>query len=187
MKSNTQTSETGSGATEGNGGHLPKLSMPFFPKRLKNENLPPSLWTQGFVLAIAVNFLNFAGMQMLPTMLPLFIRTLGAPDYLLGTVAGIFSIASLVARPLAGAAVDNFGRRGMLTAGLIGMALCSIAFAIFPIVGAIIAFRLIQGLAWGAANTATSTVAADNIPDARHAEGFGYMGMTNSLALVVAP
>ncbi|MDR1088601.1 MAG: MFS transporter [Coriobacteriales bacterium] len=148
---------------------------------------PQPLWTRGFILAISVNFLNFVGMQMLPSMMPVFIRSLGAPDYLLGTVAGVFSVASLVARPVSGAAVDYYGRRGVLVCGTVGMILTCIGFALFPLVGVIIALRFIQGLAWGAANTATSAVGADNIPAERHAEGFGFLGMTNSLALIIAP
>ncbi|MDR1358486.1 MAG: MFS transporter [Coriobacteriales bacterium] len=155
-------------------------------RRATRPPLQP-LWTQGFILAISVNFLNFVGMQMLPSMLPVFILSLGAPSYLLGTVAGVFAVASLVARPLSGLAVDRYGRRGVLVSGTVGMILTCLALAVFPLVGAIIAVRFIQGLAWGAANTATSAVCADNIPAERHAEGFGYLGMTNSLALIIAP
>jgi MFS family permease len=47
--------------------------------------------------------------------------------------------------------------------------------------------RTLQGIGWGIANTAASTVAADVIPKARFGEGIGFFGLASSVAMTIAP
>ena len=145
------------------------------------------LWTAPFVLVCVLNFLQFAGMWMLPAMLPVYIHDLGAPDYLLGWIMGITAVATIISRPIAGLAITRKGRRGVFSVGVIGMIVTLIGFALFPIVGAILAIRFMQGLAWGFSNTACSTIGSDNIPKARYGEGFGYFSLASSVAMMISP
>jgi MFS family permease len=145
------------------------------------------LWTRDFAALCLLNFLSFSGFWMLPPLLPVYIHDLGAPEYLLGWIAGITSLATIVARPLAGLAVECYGRRGVLTIGLIGMVATSVSFAFIPLIGVVLALRFIQGLFWGMNNTAIATVATDNIPKPRYAEGMGWYGQGSSLAQILGP
>jgi MFS family permease len=138
-------------------------------------------------MACVLNFLNFAGMWMLPAMLPLFIHSTGAPTYMLGWVVGLTAIATIITRPLAGLAVDRFGRRGVFSVGTIGMLVTAVGFAIMPFYGAILAIRFVQGLAWGFTNTSCTTIGADNIAKSRYAEGLGWFSLASSLAMVLSP
>jgi MFS family permease len=47
--------------------------------------------------------------------------------------------------------------------------------------------RLIHGLAFGVASTATGTIAAEVIPDERRGEGTGYFAMSMNLAMAIGP
>jgi MFS family permease len=145
------------------------------------------LWTRNFTVVVLLNFLLFGGMWMLPSLLPVYIRDLGAPDYMLGWVTALTSVATIIARPLAGVAVDRYGRRGVFTVGVIGMVVTAVTFAFIPIVAAIMAVRFIQGLAWGTANTACATIATDTVPKPRYAEGIGFFSQGSSVALIIAP
>lgn len=145
------------------------------------------LWTQDFIVICVLNFLNFAGMWMLPSMLPVLIHDLGASDYMLGWIAGLSAMATIITRPLAGLAVVHFGRRGVFTVGTVGMVLTCLAFASVPVLGAVLVVRFIQGLFWGLTNTACATIASDIIPKPRFAEGMGYFGLASSLAMIVTP
>lgn len=124
---------------------------------------------------------------MLPVLLPLHFRDLGAPDSLIGFVAGVYTIATLFMRPIIGVVVDRFGRKGVLSLGLLIMGLASIAFAVFPVVSLVLIVRFVQGLGWGMANTASPTLASDVIPKSRFAEGMGWFTQGNAIASVIAP
>jgi MFS family permease len=67
------------------------------------------------------------------------------------------------------------------------MVVTCIGFALFPIIGAILAIRFIQGLAWGLTNTAAATIAADSIPKPRFGEGMGYFSLASSVAMIFTP
>ncbi|MDR3137055.1 MAG: MFS transporter [Coriobacteriales bacterium] len=145
------------------------------------------LWTRGFVLLCLLNFLNFSGMWMLPALLPLYIHSLGAADWILGLLTALTAVATIITRPLAGWATVRFGRRGVFSVGTIGMIVTSVAFALAPLVSAVLTIRFIQGLAWGLTNTACSTIATDSIPKARYGEGMGYFTQASSVAMVITP
>ena len=155
-------------------------------KNTLSEKRDP-LWTAPFVLVCILNFLQFAGMWMLPAMLPVYIHELGAPSYMLGWIMGITAIATIISRPAAGIAIKKYGRRGVFTVGTIGMILTLASFALLPLVGAILAIRFVQGLAWGLSNTACATIGSDNIPKARYGEGFGYFTLASSVAMIISP
>jgi MFS family permease len=145
------------------------------------------LWTRDYVMVCLLYFLSFLGMWMLPNFLPVYISSLGAPSWMLGWVTGVTSIATIIARPVSGMAVDHFGRKGIYGVGSIGMAVTAVLFTFMPVVAAILALRFIQGLFWGATNTSCTTLATDILPKSRFAEGMGYFGMGASLALAIAP
>ncbi|MDR1713781.1 MAG: MFS transporter, partial [Coriobacteriales bacterium] len=166
---------------------LPSASLPAETPEAETGQSRVPLWTPGFVVLIALNFFNFAGMWMLPALLPVYIKSLGAGDWLLGWITGITSVATIISRPLAGLATERFGRRGVLTCGTIGMMVTAAALAVVPLVGVVFAIRFAQGLAWGFANTACATVASDNVPKPRFAEGMGFFGQGSSLAQIIAP
>ncbi|MDR0945377.1 MAG: MFS transporter, partial [Bifidobacteriaceae bacterium] len=145
------------------------------------------LWTRPYVMVLALNLFSSMGAWMLPNFLPVYIHSLGAPNWMLGWLTGAASIASIMARPVSGQLVDRFGRRGILVVGVVGMALSNAALIFMPLVGAILAMRFIQGIFWGATNTSTTTIVTDVLPKSRFAEGMGYFGMCSSVGLVIAP
>jgi MFS family permease len=156
-------------------------------RRPRGKDKGVALWTRDFTALCLLNFFSFSGFWMLPSLLPVYIHSLGAPDYLLGWIAGITAIATVISRPAAGLAVERYGRRGVLVCGLVGMIITSASFAVVPMVGAILAVRFVQGIFWGLNNTAITTVASDNIPKARYAEGMGWYSQGSSLAQILAP
>lgn len=153
------------------------------------EKRPTSqkLWTRDFIAITIVNLLIFLGFQLFPSALPLYASELGAPDSLLGWITGLTTISALLIRPFSGALLDRFGRRIILLVGIVAMILTSFSFVFFPFVLSFLVLRFIQGLSWGVANTAASTVASDVVPRTRFGEGIGFFSLSGSLALAVAP
>ena len=145
------------------------------------------IWTRGFTVLAGINLAIFFGFNITTVGIPVYAAQLGASDVVVGLITTALTAASLVTRPLAGYAIDRTGRRTALLAGLGIMFAVTIAFALFPLVGALLALRVIYGVGWGIGSTATSTIAADVIPRKRFAEGMGFFALSTSLAAAVAP
>lgn len=144
-------------------------------------------WTRNFVLITLVNFFMFFAFQLFPSALPPYLKSLGAPDSILGLLQGVITIATLLVRPFAGLALDRYGRKGLFIAGLIGMMLSTAAYRFFPVVAIIFVIRFTHGMVWGLSNTACSTVASDSIEKECFAEGMGYFSLASSIAMAIAP
>lgn len=146
-----------------------------------------TLWTRDFVLIAIINMTIFAGFNMMATSMPLYVSSLGASDITTGLVTTFATGAALIIRAFTGILLDRVGRKGILISGIGLMAAVTLAYAVFPLVGVILALRLLHGVGWGLSSTSTSTIAADAIPRKRFAEGIGYFSLAASLAIAIAP
>ena len=146
-----------------------------------------SIWTKDFIILALVNLTTFIGFNMTTTGMPVYVSSLGASDLITGLVTSLATGAALFIRPFTGIMLDRFGRKGILISSIAAMAATTVAYAVFPILGIILALRLLHGIGWGLGSTATSTIAADIIPKNRFAEGMGYFALVSSLAIAVAP
>ncbi|MDR3315231.1 MAG: MFS transporter [Coriobacteriales bacterium] len=147
----------------------------------------PRLWTGGFIGITIANLLIFSGFHMLTSTLALHVEGLGAPEALIGWVTASTTLAAIFVRPVIGAALDLYGRKGLLLVGILALAASVAAVPFFPFVSAVLVMRTLQGIGWGIANTAASTVAADLIPKGRFGEGIGFFGLASSVAMTIAP
>ena len=145
------------------------------------------LFTVPFVFAGMINLLIFMGWQMASVGIPVYIAELGGTEVEVGLCMTIVTIVATVVRPFAGTLADRYGRKVFLLWGLVLMVASTIAYAIFPIVGIVLAVRVLHGLGWGFCATSNATICADVVPKKRFAEGMGYIAMTNSLALALGP
>jgi MFS transporter, DHA1 family, multidrug resistance protein len=100
---------------------------------------------------------------MLGLLLPVYGQAIGAEVVEIGLFFSAFSLMTVLLRPLVGRGLDRFGRRPFFLAGLAGYAMAMVAFAFSEQVWAIIAARMLQGVAssflWLAAYAVTSDVA----------------------------
>ena len=145
------------------------------------------IFTLAFILLALVNMCSFMGWQMLLTGLPVYLASLNASGAEIGLLGSLAMLGSILSRPFVGVLIDRYGRRGFLIAGFSAMILCSVGYAVFPLVGVILAIRFIHGLAWGFGSTASGTIAADIIPKKRFAEAMGYFAMVGSVSMALGP
>lgn len=145
------------------------------------------IFTRDFLILSTINLAVFFGFQMLNVGLPMYVAQLGASGQIVGLTTTVMTVMATVMRIFTGALLDRFGRWGMLIGGTVIIVCAIVSFAVFPIVGVILGFRMLHGIGWGAGSTASSTIAADIIPKRRFAEGMGYFAMTTAIASAVAP
>jgi len=148
--------------------------------------LPAGL-TGPFLLVTCANFfffLNFASFFLLP----LQIRALGGSEATVGTVMGSAGLAGLVVLPLVGMAVDRSDRRRFLAAGAITMTIAALAFLRVDTVGwALYSLRLLQGVSFAMAFTASTALAAELAPAEGRARALGIFGLSTILTNAIAP
>jgi len=102
-------------------------------------------------------------------------------------VAGVFMGVAVVLRPFTGWFVDVCGRKPILIISVIIFSLAGLGLPLWPAIVPIIVFRSLQGIAWSAVVTASTTLQADVIPAARRGEGMGYVSSIRNLSTAIAP
>jgi len=146
------------------------------------------LWNSDYCKVMAANFMLFFAFYVLTPLLPLYLSEhFGATKDMIGVVLSGYTVTTLLFRPFSGYFVDTFPRKTVLM-------VCFSAFAIF-FAGYIAAstlllftiVRTLHGGPFGALTVANSTVAIDVLPSSRRTEGIGYYGLSNNLAMAVAP
>ncbi|MCH5326916.1 MAG: MFS transporter [Duncaniella sp.] len=146
------------------------------------------LWNADFCRAMAGNFMLFFSFYLLTPLLPIYLDTqFGADKDLIGLVLSGYVVAALVVRPFSGFIVDSFDRKRVLILCFFFFFIC---FTGYIGAGTILMFaivRTLHGLPFGATTVANSTVAIDVLPSSRRNEGAGFYGLSNNLAMAIAP
>lgn len=146
------------------------------------------LWNANYVKVMTANFSLFFAFYLLTPLLPLYLsETFGATKDVIGLVLSGYTVTALLFRPFSGYFVDTFPRKKVL---MVCFAAFSIFFAGYLAAGTMLMFALVRTLhggPFGALTVANSTVAIDVLPSSRRNEGVGYYGLSNNLAMAIAP
>lgn len=145
------------------------------------------LWTKYFILLTAVTFFMGISTSMLNSPLPMYVKHLGSGDSVAGLATALFSLSSLIFRPLFGNMLDNWGRKVVLIVGIIAYGTIVVSYNWIAVVAGLLILRFLQGIGFSAYSTASGTVASDLVPADRLVEGIGYYGMFQTAAMAVGP
>lgn len=152
------------------------------------ENKLERLWNSNYLKVMCSNFLLFFAFYILAPLLPLYLNAQFKADKdLIGLVLSGYVIATLLIRPFSGFIVDSFNRKKVLMLCFFTFFIC---FAGYIGAGTLLMFAIVRtmhGIPFGAATVANSTVAIDVLPSSRRNEGIGFYGLSNNLAMAIAP
>lgn len=155
---------------------------------LTSEEGKEKLWNGNFVKVFAGNFLLFFAFYVIMPILPLYLRdTFDADKQMIGVVLSGYTLTALLVRPFGGYIVDSFPRKTVL---LICYFIFFIFFAGYFLAWTVMLFaivRTLHGFSFGALTVASSTMAIDVLYPSRRAEGIGYYGLSNNLAMAIGP
>ncbi len=104
-----------------------------------------------------------------------------------GIVLSGYTLTALLARPFSGYIVDSFSRKKVL---MWCYFLFALFFAGYFITWSLLLFaiiRTVHGAPFGATTVANSTMAIDVLYPERRAEGIGYYGLSNNIAMAIGP
>ena len=146
------------------------------------------LWNRNYCKVMTANFSLFSAFYVLTPLLPLYLSEhFGATKDVIGLVLSGYTITALLFRPFSGYLVDSFPRKTVL---MVSFALFSIFFAGYLAASTLLLFmivRTLHGGPFGMLTVSNSTVAIDVLPSSRRTEGIGYYGLSNNLAMAIAP
>ena len=146
------------------------------------------LWNRNYCKVMAANFSLFFAFYVLTPLLPLYLSEhFGATKDMIGLVLSGYTITALLFRPFSGYVVDSFPRRTVL---MICFGTFAIFFAGYLAASTLLLFtivRTLHGGPFGGLTVANSTAAIDVLPSSRRTEGIGYYGLSNNLAMALAP
>ncbi|NCC77019.1 MAG: MFS transporter, partial [Clostridia bacterium] len=145
------------------------------------------LWTRPFVFLMLQNLLFWVAMNMFATVLPGYVLAIGGTAAQTGILVGLFSYAALLLRPVSGVLLDRWERRKVLLAGTALATAVSFAYPFLSFLTGLAILRLIHGLGFSAYSTASSTMAADIVPESRMSEGLGVFGLANTISMAMGP
>lgn len=153
-----------------------------------NTKNPEILWNKQYFKVMTCNFLLFFAFYLLTPLLPLYLDAhFHTNKDVIGIVLSGYVIATLLIRPFSGFVVDTFDRKTVLMTCFFlfficfGGYICASTLLMFAIV------RTLHGIPFGATTVVNSTVAIDVLPSSRRNEGIGYYGLSNNLAMAIAP
>ena len=146
------------------------------------------LWNKNYCKVMVANFTLFFAFYILTPLLPLYLSEhFGATKDVIGLVLSGYTITALLFRPFSGYVVDAFPRKTVL---MISFGAFAIFFAGYLAASTLLLFtivRTLHGGPFGALTVSNSTVAIDVLPSSRRTEGIGYYGLSNNLAMAIAP
>ena len=146
------------------------------------------LWNRNYCKVMTANFTLFFAFYILTPLLPLYLSEhFGATKDIIGLVLSGYTVTALLFRPFSGYLVDSFPRKTVL---MVSFGIFAIFFAGYLAASTLLLFmivRTLHGGPFGMLTVANSTVAIDVLPSSRRTEGIGYYGLSNNLAMAIAP
>ena len=146
------------------------------------------LWNSNYWRVMTANFALFFAFYLLTPLLPLYlVERFDATKDVVGLVLSGYTLTALLARPFSGFLVDTFPRKRVL---MVCFGLFFIFFGGYLGASSLLLFtivRTLHGAPFGALTVANSTMAIDVLPSSRRNEGIGYYGLSNNLAMAIAP
>lgn len=152
------------------------------------DNKKERLWNGDYCKVMTANFTLFFAFYLLTPLLPLYLsENFGATKDVIGMVLSGYTLTALLSRPLTGYLVDTLPRKKVL---LWCFFFFFVFFAGYLTASTLLLFtivRTLHGAPFGSVTVANSTAAIDVLPSSRRNEGIGYFGLSNNIAMAIAP
>jgi len=146
------------------------------------------LFSAAFLLLGVADLAYFVAVGIAIYGLPLYVTgPIGSDEAGAGLAFGAFGVTALVCRPFAGRLSDTRGRRPLM---IVGAVLAGIGMLLLPLSGslsAVVAIRLLQGVAEAAFFVAGFALLADLAPPSRMGEALSYNSLGLYLGIALGP
>ena len=122
---------------------------------------------------------------ILGLMLPVYGKQIGASVVEIGLFFSVFSLMTVILRPVVGWGLDRFGRRPFFIAGAAGYAITMISYAFIDQVWGILLARILQGISSSFLWLAASAITADEAGEQERGSAFGRVTQASTQGSIV--
>jgi MFS family permease len=154
------------------------------PTQSPLRQIPTGVWVLGLV-----SMLMDISSEMIHSLLPLFmVGTLGASALMVGLIEGLAEATALIVKVFSGALSDYLGKRkGLAVFGYALGALSKPLFAIAPVIGVVLAARLLDRVGKGIRGAPRDALVADITPATVRGAAFGLRQSLDTVGAFVGP
>lgn len=146
------------------------------------------IFNLSFTRLFIANTMIITVFYMLMPTLPMYVtRDLHIDEKSVGLILGIFSISSLVIRPIVGISLDRIGRKIIYIPGVILFGLCVAGYPFASSFLMIMFIRAMHGISWATITTSNSTMIADIVERKYRGSAIGFFSLSISTGMALGP
>lgn len=127
------------------------------------------------------------GYGMVMPIMPFYIEKLGAGGTQLGWLMSTYSLMQLICAPIWGALSDRYGRKPILSVGVLGYAITLLMFGLSTSFGMLFIARSLSGILSSATMPTAMAYIGDNAPRAERGKGMGQLGAMTGIGVIIGP
>ncbi|MEI3599426.1 MULTISPECIES: multidrug efflux MFS transporter NorA [unclassified Oceanobacillus] len=142
-------------------------------------------WT--LTLLLTNIFFVFLGIGLVIPVLPTIMNELGISGTVVGYLTAAFALAQLIFSPLAGKAVDKYGRKRMIVIGLFIFSFSEFLFGLGKTIEVLFASRILGGISAAFIMPAVTAFIADITTLKTRPKALGYMSAMISTGFIIGP
>ncbi len=146
-----------------------------------------SIWSPTFAALLCMSFLMAMGQMTAGTVLPLYMRDLGAATSMVGFVSGAFAVTAILVRPFVGPAFDSFSKKRLLMVAMVFICVAMASYSVADSAPAVIAGRLIHGVGMGCTGPLGMAMVSETLPRERMSSGIGIYTLAQASAQAIGP
>ncbi|MDW2886479.1 MFS transporter [Exiguobacterium artemiae] len=132
-------------------------------------------------------FIAFLGIGLVIPVTPTIMNELNISGSTVGYMVSAFAFAQLVLSPLAGRAVDKYGRKPMIIIGLFVFSMSEVLFGLGQSVEVLFASRILGGVSAAFIMPAVTAFIADITTNETRPKALGYMSAAISTGFIIGP
>lgn len=132
-------------------------------------------------------FIAFLGIGLVIPVLPTLMNELGISGTTVGYLTATFAIAQLIVSPLAGKAVDKYGRKIMIVLGLFIFGISEFLFGLGKTIEVLFISRVLGGISAAFIMPAVTAFIADITTMETRPKALGYMSAAISTGFIIGP
>ncbi|MDR2357962.1 MAG: MFS transporter [Oscillospiraceae bacterium] len=145
------------------------------------------MWNRNFTCVVITNLLLCLGHASINPLVASYAKYLGASEYMMGLLTGMFYGVALAMRPVAGPVTTKAEKRTLLIAVFAIGGVANFGYAMFQTIPLFIFFRFLTGIQYGFVGSLIMTLAGDSLPPEKLASGMGVYGVGAAIGTALAP
>ena len=145
------------------------------------------LLNKNLMLCCLLQFLFMTSFNLTVPIIALYVVSLGGSYSLAGLVAGLFALADIAFRPIAGDLTDHMDKKKLLAIGYAAVIIAFVGYALLPSIGCVALMRIVHAFGFSIQTTLLPVASMQFMPRDRIVEGTGYVGICATLGMAIGP